>query len=117
MPQLDFVSYFPQIVWVLFLFVLLFVSTTQGLLPALRRIFWFREFKKLGFVSDSGIVSNFTLRLFRSRSQLVGVASFCSVVVPYFIGGVGKSTFIIKRIWLVYMLTLFFSSNYDKTCF
>jgi hypothetical protein len=101
MPQLDFVSYFPQIFWVLILFVILFVSLTQGLLPALGRVFWFREFKKLGFVADARSAGNFTSGLFSKRSQLVRFSLFCSVVRPYFTRLDSKRFFVIKIIWLV----------------
>jgi hypothetical protein len=101
MPQLDFVSYLPQMFWVLILFLILFVRLAQGLLPAVGRVFWFREFKKLGFVADSGIVGNFALVLFSKRRQLVRLSLFCSVVKPYFIGIVHKSFFVMKRTWLV----------------
>jgi hypothetical protein len=101
MPQLDFVSYLPQMFWVLVLFLILFVRVTQGVLPAIGRVFWFREFKKLDSVADSGIVGNFLLDLFSKRRGLVRLSLFRSVVKPYFRGIVQKNIFVIKRTWLV----------------
>lgn len=101
MPQLDFVSYLPQIFWVSILFIILFVGLTQGFLPALSRIFWFREFKKLSFVADSGIVSRFILELSFKRGDLVRFVSFCFVAKSYFMGGRSKGISVIKKIWLL----------------
>lgn len=128
MPQLDFVSYFPQILWVSILFIILFVGLTQGFLPALRRVFWFREFKKLSSVSDSGTVSCFMLALSSKRGQLIRFVSFCSATVFYFRGGADKSVFVIKKFWLLVsyycfgylvLIRIFFclGLNYDKTPF
>jgi hypothetical protein len=91
----------PQIFWVLILFLILFVRLTQGLLPVLGRVFWFREFKKLNFVSDSGIVRDFVLEVFSERRRLVRLPLFCSVVTPYFRGVVHKNSSVMKRTWLV----------------
>jgi hypothetical protein len=100
MPQLDFVSYPSQMVWVLFLFVILFVCVTQGLLPLLRRIFWFREFKKLNFIADSRIVNNSVLGLFIIRNLLINFFSFCSVFSFYMNGLTIKKSVFINRVWL-----------------
>jgi len=46
MPQLDRVSYVPQIVWVLIRFFALYVCVVQGILPLLGRTLWVRELKR-----------------------------------------------------------------------
>jgi hypothetical protein len=100
MPQLDFISYLPQIFWVSILFIVFFVGLTRGFLPVLSRVFWFREFKKLSFVSDVDIVSCFLFELYFERVKLVRFVSFCSAVNFYFSGCVYKNTSILKKVWL-----------------
>lgn len=46
MPQLDRVSYVPQIVWVLIRFFALYVCVVRGILPLLGRTLWVRELKR-----------------------------------------------------------------------
>ena len=101
MPQLDFVSYFSQISWVLISFIFLFISFSQGFLPSLARTFWFREFKKLVFAADFGIVNAFRSGLFSVRGSLTKIISFRSVAKSYCKAAVEKKTFIIKKVWLV----------------
>jgi hypothetical protein len=86
MPQLDIVSYSPQIIWVLFFFVVLFVFISKGFLPVLGRIFWFREFKKSGFVTSFGSIEKLRIKLGSDQEEVVRIVVplFNSVVRFYF---------------------------------
>lgn len=46
MPQLDSISYIPQIFWVIFNVFLLYLVINKRILPLFSRIFWVRKFKR-----------------------------------------------------------------------
>jgi ribosomal protein S13 len=106
MPQLDFVSYFPQIAWVLFLFIVLFISVLQGFLPVLGRVFWFREFKKFGFSVNSSFVKKYTGILFFARVKLVNFLFFFSTFGLYFRRVFVKEGVVIKSVWLLFLVMI-----------
>ena len=69
-------------------------------MPTLSRIFWFREFKKLVFINGFGRVSNFEVKLFVKRRQLIRFSVYRLVLKPYFTGALYKRRLVTKRVWL-----------------
>lgn len=60
MPQLDRVSYVPQVVWVLIRFFALYVCVVRGILPLLGRVLWVRDLKRakgLRLLPEGGVRS------------------------------------------------------------
>jgi len=69
-----------------FFFVVLFVFISKGFLPVLGRIFWFREFKKSGFVTSFGSIEKLRIKLGSDQEEVVRIVVplFNSVVRFYF---------------------------------